>query len=295
MAKKKENIEEQEIIPEPISILSGLDEIKRDLIIRSKKGIVKYGIEILDDCVDFIRPSTVTIIAACPNTGKSMLAQNIACNIAKQGEKVLICSCEMSAGQLMERQLRQMMNLSMSQMSNMYEHSPSLIDEQFEVMFSYDFLQNIKYLDIGGMHVDTLLKVLDNNKEYKYVIIDYLQRIKGNGSDKYEMVSDASYKLQIYALQHEVSMITCSQISKKVEINARGEKKGIDFTSMTPKGAGEIEEDAHVLIKMAEDYKEGHKNILINLAKNKCGEIKLVTYRYKIDSKLNFVLLDKDV
>ena len=67
-------------IYKPTSFLSGLDEIKQDLIIRTKTGDITYGVEILDDCVEFIRQYTVTLIMAVPNVGKSLLAQNIACN-----------------------------------------------------------------------------------------------------------------------------------------------------------------------------------------------------------------------
>ena len=298
LTKKKEEQQEEIILPEPVDFLSGLDEIKNDLIIRSKKGTITYGIEILDDCVEFIRPCTMTLIAACPNVGKSLLAQNMACHIAKQGKKVLFCSCEMTVGLLMERQLKQLMNLTSTQMMSMYEHSPSLLDDQFDIVRTdseYEYIHRIKVLDIGGMHVDTLLKVLDKYNDYEYVIVDYIQRLHGEGPSKYEKLADVSYKLQIYAMQHDRAMIVCAQIPKTVEIDARGEKKGIDFNAMRVKGAGEMEEDAHVAIKMIEEYKEGKKYVLINLSKSKYGDKKLLTYRYKISPRLTFDLIEKDI
>lgn len=281
----------------PKNFLCGLDEIKQDLIIRTRVGDTTYGIEILDECVDFIRPKTVTLIAACPNVGKSLLAQNIACNIAKQNKKVLFCSCEMSTGLLMERQLKQIMGITSKWLIEAYEKHPSTIDQMFDTILhdkQFEYLKNISILDIGGITIDELLEVFDKHKEYEFIIVDYIQRIKGNGSSEYEQIGDVSYKLQIYANDHDRGMIVCSQIPKSNENDNRN-SKGIDFTKLKAKGAGNIEEDAHVAIKMAEDYGEmGERYVMINLSKNKYGSLKCVTYKYEIDQRLNFSLVQRD-
>ena len=276
----------------PKPFLCGLDEIKQDLIIRSQKGDTTYGIEILDDAVDYIRPATVTLIMACPNVGKSLLAQNMACHIAKQGKKVLFCSCEMTSGLLMERQLKQLMALDSKQMLETYEACPSALDKIFESIQNdkqYDYLKNIQILDIGGIHVDQLLKVFDKHQEFEFIIVDYIQRIKGDGDSEYQQLGDVSYKLQIYAMDNLKGMIVCSQIPKTIESDNRTQR-GIDFTKLRAKGAGNMEEDAHIAIKMAEDIgPDGQKYVLMHLSKNKYGNVKFLTYAYKIDQRLNFI------
>lgn len=276
----------------PKPFLCGLDEIKQDLIIRSQKGDTTYGVEILDDAVDYIRPATVTLIMACPNVGKSLLAQNMACHIAKQGKKVLFCSCEMTSGLLMERQLKQLMALDSKQMLETYEACPSALDKIFESIQNdeqYKYLKNIQILDIGGIHIDQLLQVFDEHQEFEFIIVDYIQRIKGDGDSEYQQLGDVSYKLQIYAMNNLKGMIVCSQIPKTIESDNRTQK-GIDFTKLRAKGAGNMEEDAHVAIKMAEDIgPDGLKYVLMHLSKNKYGNVKFLTYRYRIDQRLNFV------
>lgn len=230
---------------------------------------------------------------ACPNVGKSLLAQNIACHIAKQGKKVLFCSCEMTSGLLMERQLKQLMALDSKQLLDTYNKCPSVIDKIFDTLQNdkqYNYLKNISILDIGGIHIDQLLEVFDEYKDYEFIIVDYIQRIKGEGDSEYDKLGDVSYKLQIYAMDKLKGMIVCSQIPKTNENDSRTQKNGINFQALRAKGAGNMEEDAHVAIKMAEDIgPDGQKYVLINLSKNKYGDIKYLTYKYKIDQRLNFV------
>lgn len=284
-------------IYKPTSFLSGLDEIKQDLMIRTKAGDITYGVEILDDCVEFIRQCTVTLIMAVPNVGKSLLAQNIACHIAKQGKKVLFCSCEMTSGLLMERELKKVMGVTSRQLIEGYKEHPSSIDKIFDIIMNgeeFKYLKNISILDIGGITINELIDVFNNNKEYDYIIVDYIQRIKGNGSTEYEQLKDVSYSLQIYAMEKGKAIIECSQIPKIVDTDSRTVKAGVDFTKLRAKGGGNPEEDAHVAIKMAEDFlPDGKRCVLINLSKNKYGDLKNITYKYMIDPRLNFKLLEK--
>lgn len=284
-------------IYKPTSFLSGLDEIKQDLMIRTKAGDITYGVEILDDCVEFIRQCTVTLIMAVPNVGKSLLAQNIACHIAKQGKKVLFCSCEMTSGLLMERELKKVMGVTSRQLIEGYKEHPSSIDKIFDIIMNgeeFKYLKNISILDIGGITINELIDVFNNNKEYNYIIVDYIQRIKGNGSTEYEQLKDVSYSLQIYAMEKGKAIIECSQIPKIVDTDSRTVKAGVDFTKLRAKGGGNPEEDAHVAIKMAEDFlPDGKRCVLINLSKNKYGDLKNITYKYMIDPRLNFKLLEK--
>lgn len=266
-------------------------------MIRTKAGDITYGVEILDDSVEFIRQCTVTLIMAVPNVGKSLLAQNIACHIAKQGKKVLFCSCEMTSGLLMERELKKVMGVTSSQLIEGYKEHPSSIDKIFDMIMNdkeFEYLKNISILDIGGITINELIDVFDNNKEYNYIIVDYIQRIKGNGTTEYEQLKDVSYSLQIYAMEKGKAIIECSQIPKSVDTDARTIKAGIDFDKLRAKGGGNPEEDAHVAIKMAEDFlPDGKRCVLINISKNKYAKLKGITYKYMIDPRLNFKLLEK--
>ena len=90
----------------PVSILEGIEEIRQDFEERIAQGDITYGLEILDDAVETVRKGSITFIIAAPNTGKSLLGLRIAVHFAKQNKRVLICSCEMGAGLLMEREIK---------------------------------------------------------------------------------------------------------------------------------------------------------------------------------------------
>ena len=74
----------------PVPLLSGIEEIRQDLEERIAQGDTVYGIEILDEAVETIRKGSITFVVAEQNTGKSLIGQIIACNLAKQGKKVMI-------------------------------------------------------------------------------------------------------------------------------------------------------------------------------------------------------------
>lgn len=290
----------EEFIPSslPIPLTDGIEEIKQSLKFRSEKGDVTYGIEILDDACGFIPPGTVTLIMACPNVGKSLCAQQIANNIAKQGHKVLICSCEMSAGQLMLRELKRTMGVSNKQLLEGYKKNPSSIinildkyidDDQFK------YLENIQVLDIGDMYIDELIKILnmDDYKKYRYIIVDYVQRLKGVGDTEYNQFKDISQKLHTFAMRTRRCIIECSQIPKTNENDSRTQKNGINFQTLRAKGAGNFEEDADIAIKMAEELEGNELYVLINLSKNRCDGLKCVTYKYQKTPRLEFKLISK--
>ena len=116
MTNNNNNNEQFKRVYKPVPLLEGIEEIRQDFEERIAQGDVVYGIEILDDCVETIRKGSITFLIARANVGKSNVAQIIALNLAKQGKKVLICSCEMGAGLLMERQLKRMTGIGTKQL-----------------------------------------------------------------------------------------------------------------------------------------------------------------------------------
>lgn len=233
------------------------------------------------------------------NTGKSLVAQGIATHIARQGKDVIFSSCEMSAGLLMERELKKIAGITSYQLSEIYKKdSKAVINMLTGVVDNkdFDYLKRIQVMDIGGIHIDELLKIYDQYPDVKYIIVDYIQRIKGDGNTEYEQLKDVSYKLQIYAMEKRKSIIVCSQIPKTNENESRNSKdSSVNFMQLKAKGAGNMEEDAHIAIKMAETYEHGERFVLINLSKNKYGSKKFITYKYQITPRLEFELKAREV
>lgn len=273
-----------------VPLLSGVEEIRQDFEERLEQGDTVYGFEILDDFVESIRKGSLTFILARPNCGKSLLGQIIACNLAKQGKKVLICSCEMGSGLLMERQLINLTGVTMGQLRQLYANRRDVANKILDSVIEdskYDYLRNIDIAETGGATVEDIMQLLDCEKDCDYAIIDYIQRIKGNGSE-YENITNAARELQTYARRTGKRLIICSQAKRPANANAQQNDAG-----SAGKGSGSIEEDGDVGLLLSELFENGSKKILAHLFKNRFGN-KQKTYKYRLDERLNLILESKN-
>lgn len=277
----------------PVKLLEGIEEIKQDFEERLQTGDVCYGVEILDDYVETIRNGSITFILARPNCGKSLMGQRIAVALSRQGKKVLICSCEMGAGLLMERQLLNLTGVSMYQLKQLYE---SRRDTANKIMDSIIENDQYKYLDLidicetGGATCEEIMQMLDCFPEYDYIIIDYIQRVRGSGTE-YENITNASREFQTYARRTRKSLIICSQ-AKRPD-NVKG-SNNLSNASSLGKGSGSIEEDGDVGLLLSEVEENGCNFILATLFKNRYGK-KNITYKYELTNRLEFKLIEKDI
>lgn len=289
---QKKNIDKKKIY-KPVPLLDGIEEIRQDFEETLEQGDTVYGIEILDDAVETIRKGSVTFIIAAPNVGKSAFGQIIAKNLAKQGKKVLICSCEMGAALLMERELKQLCGISPRQLKQLYKEQRDKANFILDTVFDsrYEFLQNIDICETGGATVEDLIEMFKAFPEFEYIIIDYIQRIRGTGSE-YENITNAAREIQTYARETGTRFIVCSQASRQSNNDARQQKDGMLIRG---KGSGSIEEDGDVGIALTELHEDNVKKILVTLFKNRYGNLKNISYKYRLDNRLNLVLEDKNI
>lgn len=295
MTDRKEYIKTSKF--RPVKLLDGIEEIKQDFEERIAQGDTTYGIEILDDAVETIRKGSITFIIAAPNTGKSLCGQTIAVHLAKQNKKVLICSCEMGAGLLMERQIKQLLGVSSGELRKYYSsdktNATKLMDELIE-SDQYRYLNNIYISETGGATIEDIKQLMDIFPEFEYVIIDYIQRIRGKGTE-YENITNAARELQTYARDTGRKLIVCSQASRQSSTDAR-QGKELDPSRIRGKGSGSIEEDGDVGLSLIEDptNNTSDKIILFTLFKNRYGSLKNISYRYKLSPRLTFDLIQRN-
>ena len=227
-------------------------------------------------------------------THNSLWGLTIATNLAKQGKKVLICSCEMGAGLLMERQLKTLTGIGMKQLREMYS---SHRDEANYIMDSiieddqFNYLKNIDICETGGATVEDMIKMFDCFPEFEYIIVDYIQRVRGTGTE-YEVITNAARELQTYARRTGRKFIICSQASRTSNDSTKygTNKDGFDGSRIRGKGSGSIEEDADVGLTLMELNENGDKKILATLFKNRYGDKKNITYKYRLDNRLCLIL-----
>lgn len=282
-------------IYKPVSILDGIEEIRQDFEERLAQGDIKYGFEILDDAVETVRKGSVTFIIAAPNTGKSLLGLRLGVNFAKQNKRVLICSCEMGAGLIMEREIKRLAGIGMYDLRKLYESRRDVanrIMDSFIEDANYSYMHNIDICETGGATVEDIIEMLEADKTYDAVVIDYIQRIKGVGKE-YEVITNAARELQTYARERGLYMICCSQANRQSNDEAKFSKE-VDGARIRGKGSGSIEEDADVGITLMGLNENLQKYILVTLFKNRYGSVNSASYKYKLDDRLNLILVQRD-
>lgn len=249
-------------------------------------------------CITISDPSHEFIVndyLVTSNTGKSLLALQIGVNFAKQGKRVLLCSCEMGAGLIMEREIKKLAGVGMYDLKKLYETRRDLANKIMDSFIEdkqYNYLNNIDICETGGATVEDIIGLLKADERYDAVIIDYIQRVKGIGSE-YEVISHTARELQTYARESGIYLICCSQASR--QSNDEGKYgKVIDGSRIRGKGSGSIEEDADVGITLMELNEPIGKNILVTLFKNRYSPIKNISYKYRLDDRLNLILVAKD-
>ena len=159
----------------------------------------------------------------------------------------------------------------------------------------YRYLNNIYISETGGATVEDIKELMNIFPEFDYVIIDYIQRIRGNATE-YENITNAARELQTYARDTGKRFIVCSQASRQSNSDAR-DGKNIDPSRIRGKGSGSIEEDGDVGLSLIEDptNNTSDKIILFTLFKNRYGDLKNISYRYKLSKRLTFDLISRNI
>lgn len=269
------------------NIKSGFEEIEESFSSYQNNINIKYDFPLLDLCCGGIRHGSLTCITARPNTGKTVLSFQLAENIAKQNQKVLFCSCEMGADMMAERYLVKAAGINRYMFFDLYCNRKDQfyhIIEDLELKEKYQYLDNIDIVETTGATIEDILELIEKSKIYKFIVIDYIQRIRGVGSE-YEVITNACSKIQTYARQNKCTFIVCSQAK-------RTQDKQVDIASLS-KGSGSIEEDSDISIVLTELQPDDpdNRDVLMTITKNRFGRIKNISKKYRLTPRLNFMEL----
>ena len=257
------------------------DEIKERASQKSAVTGLETGFKDLDRITSGLHPSDLIIVAARPGLGKTSLCLNIATHAAIRKKKsVGIFSLEMSEDQLVKRFL-----------SSEARIDQSLINKGFLNKDNWSRLDQVRG-DIAeaAIHIDDTVNVpiaelrtkarrLSLEKGLDLLIIDYLQLMSGNMSNRYENrtqeIAQISRGLKGIAKELNIPVIAVSQLSRAVE-SRRGDDKRPKLSDL--RESGSIEQDADIVMFIyredAEDpsgEKSGTAELII--AKHRNGSI----------------------
>lgn len=220
---------------------------------------MKTGFTRLDKVTSGFQPGQLIILAARPAQGKSLLAQNIAENVAGGGQKVAIFSLEMDAAEIGKRMLSSLSGVQHDKIKS-GRMTPAEWSKITEAKAKLDALT--VYTVEGGVTATELRarsRRLQRSLGLDLLIVDYLQLLSGSGREnRTEEVSEISRGLKLLARELGIPVLCLSQLNRGVE--ARQNKRP-QLSDLRESGAIEQDADKVLFIYRDEYYDENSANL----------------------------------
>ena len=210
-------------------------------------GPLLTGYNDLDELLGGLQRSDMIILGARPAVGKSTLALNVSLNAAQSGATVGIFSLEMAREQLALRILAADAEIDSHRLRlGLYTEA-----EEQRITNSIGRLSDLPvYIDDtpfhGVLEMRGKARRLAMEHGLDLLVVDYLQLIQGRGrggDNRVQEVSEITRALKALARDLNVSLITCSQLSRAVENRPIHRPQLSDL-----RDSGSIEQDADVVL-----------------------------------------------
>lgn len=244
-----------ETLPEPVGagVDIYLDQADAALKAGGKLVGLTMGIITLDDVTGGLHGSDLIVLAARPGMGKTALALNLsrgaACALLAEAAadpdapppgQILFFSLEMNNGQLAGRLLAERTGIATDRVRK------GQIDED-----------ELRRLVAAGGWVRSLPLIIDRSSGItvaqmrsrarrikrqfglRLIVVDYIQLIRGEGSNRVEVVTNITRELKEMAKEFDVPVVALSQLSRALE--ARDDKRPV-LSDL--RESGSIEQDA---------------------------------------------------
>jgi len=233
----------------PISQLipSTFDQIEQLQSPDSSLVGLKTGFTDFDIMTNGMHKGELIIIAGRPSMGKSALVMNIAEYIAiEQAKTVGVFSVEMSAEALSLRMLCGRARISQQKL-----RAGKLRDEEWPRLTRAGgpLSKAAIYIDdspgLTSLEMKAKARRLKGQHDVDLIIIDYIQMVQGSGrwENRQQEIAAISRGLKTLAMELEIPVIACSQLSRQVE--QRGGDRRPVLSDLRESGA--IEQDADVV------------------------------------------------
>lgn len=223
---------------------------------------LRTGLDGIDRLTGGINPDDLVVIAARPGMGKTELALCIAQGVARQTTPegcrrgVLVFSMEMSARQIIERQIADGGNLPVSALRNpakMGEEEWGRVSMGIKSLSEVDtWIVDASNLTAGQIRA-TAVRHKQRYPDLSLIVIDYLTLIDLPKAERHDLaVGQVTKILKQTAKKLHVPVLLLSQLSRDVE--KRPNKRPV---SADLRDSGSIEQDADVIVML---YREAVYN-----------------------------------
>lgn len=246
----------------PMHVSELLDAYTDKLDDRLRNGeesdTLKTGLGIFDRVTGGINPDDLFVIAARPGMGKTELALAIAGGVSRQRTSedhrrgVLVFSMEMSAQQVIERQIADGGNIPVSSLRN----PAKMGDEEWaRVAMGIGQLSDVDIwiVDASKLTVEQIRSTATRMKQrhpgLSLIIIDYLTLIELPKAERHDLaVGQVTKTLKQTAKKLHVPVVLLSQLSREVEKRLNKRPVSADL-----RDSGSIEQDADTVVMLYRD------------------------------------------
>ena len=251
---------------------------------------VASGFHDIDKVTTGFHENEMIILAARPGMGKTAFILNVATNVATSSKKAIaIFNLEMSAEQLAMRMISSVGQIDGYKIrTGKLEHNDwKRVNEAISQLAD----TNIHIDDTPGITVGDIRakcrRLASSDEGLSLIVIDYLQLVSGSAryaGNRQQEVSEISRALKTLALELNVPVIACAQLSRAVE--GREDKRPL---MSDLRESGSIEQDADMVAFLyRDDYynkeaKMDDNNSVVEfiIGKNRSGPTKTVEVLFK--------------
>jgi replicative DNA helicase len=233
-------------------------------------GGISTGLPALDHCLGGgLKPGRNLVVAARPSTGKTSLAGQISCHVAKRQHPVLVLSMEMPAGDLIDRVVANLGQVPLGQLT-----TGRLTDRAWAgVAEGADAARSLP-LYIDDQPALTLLDIRAKARQVQQqagglalVVVDYLQLAASTGTfdKRHHQIEAISRGMKTLAKELGTTVLLLSQLTRE------SEREEPELHHLKESGAIEEDADVVMLLHAIGDAPEGGTLVLCKVAKNRQG------------------------
>lgn len=229
-------------------------------MIRNREKIIQFDrFRFLNERLR-IKKRTINVIGARPSEGKSALALNLFCDLAKKYKSIYF-NMEMTEEEVYERMLGIESNIPISDINK-----PQSEFQDEKIMECANKIYNFKYEVINGSKTVQSIKnkiIKEQREEHLIVFIDYTGYIVGKqGQNDRERIGEAVRELNNITKDYDCTIFLIAQINRN----------GSDTPTMQDlKDSGEIEQTADTIILIHDENKQNNVDVKeIGLLVPKC-------------------------
>ena len=232
------------------------------------------GFSKLDEITGGLEGGDVIVIGARPGVGKSAFTSQIILEMAKAGKRIGFYNLEMSEKQVYERLLSNQSGIRLNRIRRAIQF---LGDEKERFESANQTLGKMDILISSGTKSVSEIRNECRHQELDCIIIDYLQLVRADTryQSRASEVGAISKAIKALAMELNVPIIALSQLNRTSEMRETKEP-----TMGELREAGDIEQDASIIILLWNLDNEDKTRKGLKVDKNRQGELGKIVYRF---------------